>query len=66
MTALAVVVPMLNEAAGITPPLEALAAQRDQDVDVVFVDNGSADATVAVVEAGEHLDPGWSRRGTVT
>jgi kynureninase len=22
--------------------------------------------TVAVVEAGEHLDPGWSRRGTVT
>jgi len=41
---------MLNEAAGITPTLEALAAQRDADIDVVFVDNSSTDATVAVVE----------------
>ena len=47
---LAVVVPMLNEERGILPTLEALAAQRDADFDVVFVDNGSADATVAVVE----------------
>jgi len=47
---LAVVVPMLNEAAGIAPTLEALATQRDADFDVVFVDNGSVDATVAVVE----------------
>ncbi|MEQ1736699.1 MAG: glycosyltransferase family A protein, partial [Rhodoglobus sp.] len=46
---LAVVVPMLNEAAGIRPTLEALAAQRDADFDVVFVDNGSTDATVAIV-----------------
>jgi glycosyltransferase involved in cell wall biosynthesis len=48
---LAVVVPMLEEEHGITPTLEALAAQRDTDFDVVFVDNGSRDATVAVVEA---------------
>lgn len=41
---------MLNEAAGILPTLEALAAQRDAHFDVVFVDNGSTDATVAVVE----------------
>ena len=47
---LAVVVPMLDEERGILPTLEALAAQRDADFDVVFVDNGSVDATVAVVE----------------
>jgi glycosyltransferase involved in cell wall biosynthesis len=47
---LAVVVPMLNEAGGIRATLEALAAQRDTDFDVVFVDNGSTDATVAIVE----------------
>jgi glycosyltransferase involved in cell wall biosynthesis len=47
---LAVVIPMLNEEAGIRPTLEALAAQRDPDVDVVFVDNGSTDATVDVVQ----------------
>jgi glycosyltransferase involved in cell wall biosynthesis len=47
---LAVVVPMLNEARGILPTLEALAAQRDADFDAVFVDNGSVDATVGVVE----------------
>jgi glycosyltransferase involved in cell wall biosynthesis len=42
---------MLNEADGIMPTLEALAAQRDTDFDVVFVDNGSTDATVGLVEA---------------
>ncbi|MEO8095586.1 MAG: glycosyltransferase family A protein, partial [Pseudolysinimonas sp.] len=47
---LAVIVPMLNEAAGITPTLEALAAQRDTDFDAIFVDNGSVDETVALVE----------------
>jgi glycosyltransferase involved in cell wall biosynthesis len=41
---------MLNEASGIRPTLEALAAQRDGDFDVVFVDNGSVDDTVAIVE----------------
>jgi glycosyltransferase involved in cell wall biosynthesis len=50
VTRLAVVVPMLNEAGGIRPTLEALAAQGDADFDAVFVDNGSTDATVAIVE----------------
>ncbi len=50
MSGLAVVVPMLDEEHGITPTLEALAAQHDADFDLVFVDNGSRDATVAVVE----------------
>lgn len=47
---LAVVVPVYNEAGGILLTLEALAAQRDGDFDVVFVDNGSADDSVAIVE----------------
>lgn len=46
---LTVVVPMLNEAAGIDATLRALAAQSDDDFDVVFVDNGSVDDTVALV-----------------
>lgn len=46
---LAVVVPVFNEATGITPTLEALAAQDDADFDVVFVDNGSTDASTAVI-----------------
>lgn len=46
---LAVVVPVFQEAAGITPTLEALAAQRDADVDVVFVDNGSTDGSAGVI-----------------
>ena len=41
---------MLNEAGGVRATLEALAAQRDRDFDVIFVDNGSVDATVAIVE----------------
>jgi glycosyltransferase involved in cell wall biosynthesis len=41
---------MLNEASGIGATLGALAAQRDADFDVVFVDNGSTDATVAIVQ----------------
>jgi len=48
---LAVVVPVYDEAAGITPTLEALAAQRDDDFDVWFVDNGSRDGSADVVRA---------------
>ncbi|HPU04202.1 MAG TPA: glycosyltransferase, partial [Rhodoglobus sp.] len=40
--------PVYNEAAGIAPTLEALAAQSDSDFDVVFVDNGSTDASADV------------------
>jgi hypothetical protein len=46
---LAVVVPVFNEAAGIRPTLEALAAQRDADFDAVFVDNGSTDDSARII-----------------
>lgn len=48
---LAVVVPVYDEARGITPTLRQLAAQRDADFDAVFVDNGSTDGSRAVIEA---------------
>ena len=48
---LAVVVPMLNEARGIRPTLEALAAQQDADFDAWFVDNRSTDGTGDLVRA---------------
>jgi glycosyltransferase involved in cell wall biosynthesis len=44
-----VVVPLRNEAAGITPTLAALAAQRDRDFTLVLVDNGSTDGSVDVI-----------------
>ncbi|HEY4153761.1 MAG TPA: glycosyltransferase family A protein, partial [Pseudolysinimonas sp.] len=48
---LAVIVPVFNEAAGITPTLSALAAQTDPDFDVWFVDNNSADGSAAVIHS---------------
>jgi glycosyltransferase involved in cell wall biosynthesis len=48
---LAVVVPVYDEAAGIRPTLEALAAQTDADFDAWFVDNGSRDASAEVIRA---------------
>ena len=56
---LAVVVPVFNEAAGILPTLEALAAQDDTDFDVVFVDNGSTDASADVIRAFAVDRPRW-------
>lgn len=50
-TRLAVVVPVFNEAAGISATLAALAAQDDADFDVWFVDNGSTDGSADVVRA---------------
>lgn len=47
---LAVVVPVFNEALGITPTLQQLAAQFDDDFDAVFVDNNSSDNSVAVID----------------
>lgn len=52
-----VVVPVFNEAAGIRPTLEALAAQDDADFDVIFVDNGSTDDSAAIIRAFEQ--PRW-------
>ena len=49
--ALAVIVPVYNEAVGITPTLEALAAQSDPDFDVWFVDNNSTDGSAGVIRS---------------
>jgi cytochrome P450/glycosyltransferase involved in cell wall biosynthesis len=48
---LAVVVPVFDEASGITPTLEALASQHDDDFDAVFVDNGSTDGSAEVIRS---------------
>ncbi len=56
---LAVVVPVFNETAWIRPTLAALAAQVDQDFDVVFVDNGSTDGSVAIIEEFTADRPRW-------
>jgi glycosyltransferase involved in cell wall biosynthesis len=50
VSALAVVVPVFNEAAGIRATLDALQRQQDGDFDVVFVDNGSTDGSAAIIE----------------
>ena len=56
---LAVVVPVFNESGWIRPTLAALAAQQDQDFDVVFVDNGSTDDSVAIIEQCAADRPRW-------
>ncbi|MBK4347201.1 glycosyltransferase family 2 protein [Lacisediminihabitans changchengi] len=56
---LAVVVPVYNEAGGILATLHALAAQEDEDFDVVFVDNGSSDDSVAIIETFAANRPRW-------
>ena len=56
---LAVVVPVYNESGWIRPTLAALAAQLDQDFDVVFVDNGSIDDSVAIIEQCAADRPRW-------
>ncbi|WP_010203538.1 glycosyltransferase family A protein [Salinibacterium sp. PAMC 21357] len=48
-SALAVVVPVFNEAKTIGPTLVALQAQSDTDFDVVFVDNTSTDDSADVI-----------------
>jgi glycosyltransferase involved in cell wall biosynthesis len=56
---LAIVVPVYNEAAWIGPTLAALVAQTDQDFDVVFVDNGSTDDSVAIIDEFVADRPRW-------
>ena len=53
------IVPVYNEAAGILATLQALATQQDDDVDVVFVDNGSSDDSVAIIETFAANRPRW-------
>ena len=56
---LAVVVPVYNEAGGVLATLHTLAAQEDEDFDVVFVDNGSTDDSVAIIETFAANRPRW-------
>lgn len=58
---LAIAIPVFNEANWIRPTLDALAAQRDADFDVVFVDNNSTDGSREIIEtyAREHGFDRW-------
>jgi rSAM/selenodomain-associated transferase 2 len=47
MTTVSIIMPVLNEAASIAETLQALAPYRARGVEVVVVDGGSRDATVA-------------------
>lgn len=49
--ALSIVMPVLNEAAGLPAALQALAALRQRGVQLVVVDGGSTDATMALALA---------------
>lgn len=60
MTALAVVVPAFDEAAGIGATLDALAAQHDRAFRLIVVDNASSDGTGAVVRRFAAAHP-WMR-----
>lgn len=51
---LSIIIPVLNEAAGIEPLLLRLAPLRARGAQLVVVDGGSSDATVAL--AGPHAD----------
>jgi rSAM/selenodomain-associated transferase 2 len=47
---LSIVVPVLNEAAGIAATLQALARLRERGAEVIVADGGSSDATVALAQ----------------
>jgi glycosyltransferase involved in cell wall biosynthesis len=51
MTGVAIVIPMLNEAAGLPRVLRSLAALEPPPAEVLAVDGGSTDASVAIAEA---------------
>ncbi len=48
MSRLSIVIPVLDEAAGIADTLAALAPFRQRGVEVIVVDGGSRDGTVAL------------------
>ena len=49
--ALSIVVPVLNEAAGVSAALQALAPFKARGVQVIVVDGGSSDGTVSLAKA---------------
>ena len=51
MTGVAIIIPMLNEAAGLPRLLRSLAVLEPPPAEVLAVDGGSADASVAIAEA---------------
>ncbi len=56
MTAqLAIIIPVLDEAAGLASKLAALAQLRASGACVIVVDGGSSDATVASVDEGSPI-----------
>jgi rSAM/selenodomain-associated transferase 2 len=50
--ALSIIVPVLNEAPSLEAALGALRREREQGAEVIVVDGGSADGTVAIARAG--------------
>lgn len=48
--ALSIIVPCLNEAGGISVTLDALAPLRSRGVEVIVVDGGSGDSTIALAQ----------------
>src|SRR5215467_2312476 len=63
MTGVAIVIPMLNEAAALPRLLRSLAALEPPPAQVVAVDGGSADASVAIAEAAGLLVVRQDTRG---
>src|SRR4051812_21267944 len=62
----AIVIPMLNEAAGLPRLLRSLAALEPPPAEVLAVDGGSADASVAIAEAAGLLVVRHETRGRAT
>jgi glycosyltransferase involved in cell wall biosynthesis len=63
MTGVAIVIPMLNEAAGLPRLLRSLAALEPPPTEVLAVDGGSTDASVAIAEAAGLLVVRHETRG---
>ena len=63
MTGVAIVIPMLNEAAGLPRLLRSLATLEPPPAEVLAVDGGSADASVAIAEAAGLLVVRHETRG---
>jgi glycosyltransferase involved in cell wall biosynthesis len=63
MTGVAIVIPMLNEAAGLPRLLRSLAALEPPLAEVLAVDGGSTDTSVAIAEAAGLLVVRHDTRG---